>query len=283
MSVAPLVLATDLDGTFAGGDRAGGQALQQAMAAHPAATLIYVTGRTVGSARELMAREALPLPNVLIADIGTSAMWGAGPSRIEAVEAEIAARWPGLTAVRAALSRVPGLEPQDIVAPRRASYWIADNRALRSGMRTRDDFEARPPDHPSLSESAEQVARSVAARATAALHPLEVDVLVSGNVYLDVLPRGVNKGWTVRRVLGELGLALATCVVAGDSLNDLALFQLGTPGIVVGNCEPLLREALTGAAHVYMARSHGAGGILEGLRHFRRLPRQLEQGHEHGK
>lgn len=283
MRVAPLVLATDLDGTFAGGDREGGRALQQAIATHPAATLIYVTGRSVGSVRDLIARESLPLPNVLIADIGTSVTWGAGPARMADVEAEIGARWPGVEPVRDALSRVHGLEPQDVAAPRRSSYWIADNRALRGGMRTRDDFEARPPDHPSLSESAAHVARSVAARATAALHRLEVDVLVSGNVYLDVLPRGVNKGWTLRRVLRELRLPLANCVVAGDSLNDLALFDLGAPGIAVGNCEPLLREALSGSAHVYMAHSHGAGGILEGLRHFRLLPPALEQGHEHGK
>ena len=77
---------------------------------------------------------------------------------------------------------------------------------------------------------------------------LEVDVLVSANIFLDVLPRGVNKGSTLRRVLHWLRVAEGDCVVAGDSLNDLDLFASGYRGIVVGNCEPALRERVAGMA-----------------------------------
>jgi hydroxymethylpyrimidine pyrophosphatase-like HAD family hydrolase len=274
-----LVLATDLDGTFAHGEERASRELVAALRADRATTLIYVTGRSVPSARELMARWTLPEPDVLIADVGTSVVSGPHDARMTIVEQAIAARWPGRPAIEAALARIPGLEPQLIDAPHRASFWISDNRALR-GVRGGADFEARPPDDPSFSESAERVAHSVAARAAAALHKFDVDLLLSGNLYLDVLPSGVNKGWTLHQVLKALRLETGDCVVAGDSLNDRALFDIGARGIVVSNCEPLLRQALARRPDVYFANAAGAGGILEGLRFMQLLP--LEPGSEHG-
>lgn len=274
-----LVLATDLDGTFAGGAAQHAAELIRELQTGQT-TLIYVTGRAVGSAGELIRSKGLPSPAVLIADVGTSVVYGLGPERVDAVESEIAARWPGAQAVESALMHVAGLEPQGIEAPHRVSYWVAANRHLRSARGTPAEYEARAPDHPSFSESAEGVAQSVAMRTAAALHKLDVDVLVSGNLYIDVLPRGVNKGSTLLRVLRELSLDIGNCVVAGDSLNDRALFDTGARGIVVGNCEPSLRNALARNPAVYIAHAAGAGGILEGLRHLRLLP--LAQGSDYG-
>ncbi len=283
MSVTPLVLATDLDGTLAAGTKTDTCELIAELAAHPAPRLVYVTGRSEASARALIEREALPIPAVLIADVGTSVLRGVGPARLQAVEEAIAARWPGSDEVQAALAGVAGLEPQDVRASRRVSYWIADNLSLRGGARARDDFEARAPSDVSFSESAERVARSVAARAAAALHKLDVDVLLSGNVFLDVLPGGVNKGWTLRRVLEALNVDTDECVVAGDSLNDRALFDIGADGILVSNCEPALRDALAGQPRIYRAAAAGAGGILEGLRFLRRLPAHaVYEGSDYG-
>jgi hydroxymethylpyrimidine pyrophosphatase-like HAD family hydrolase len=105
-------------------------------------------------------------------------------------------------------------------------------------------------------------------RAADALTELEVDLVASAGVYLDVLPRDVNKGSTLRRVLGWLERGETDVVVAGDTLNDLALFDTGLAGVVVGNCEEALRERVCGREHLYLAEGEGAAGILEGLRHF---------------
>ena len=61
--------------------------------------------------------------------------------------------------------------------------------------------------------------------------------------------------------------------MAGDTLNDLALFETGLCGVVVGNCEAELRARVTGREHLYFAGGEGAAGILEGLRHFGWLER----------
>ncbi len=262
---SPLVLATDLDGTMADGSAEARAELVQLLQAAESARLIYVTGRTPSAARELLDRAALPAPDVLIADVGTTVLHGAGPEPVAEIEAQIDEIWPGSAAVRARLAGVAGLTPQDIAAPRRISYWIEAVRVRRS--EAGDPFAARAPDDASLDRAAAAMAEQIAGTASQALEPLAVDVLVSANVFLDVLPRGVNKGTTLRRVLAWMGGEPATCVVAGDSLNDLALFETGLRGVVVGNCEPALAKRVANMNHVYRARGIGAAGVLEGLRH----------------
>lgn len=263
------VLATDLDGTMALGSPAARERLMAALRTAGDATLIYVTGRTPTAVASLTATTPLPEPDVLIADVGTSVLRGLGPERVEAVEAELDRSWPGADVVRERLEGLDGLSEQDVVAPRRVSYWIDPVRGMDGGARGAgsDPYGARSPGDATLGPEAEELAGRVAERAVARLEGLGVDVVVSANVFLDVLPRGVDKGSTLRRVLDWLGAPEETCVVAGDSLNDLALFDTGLRGIVVGNCEPALRRRVAGLDSVYQAGGEGVVGILEGLRH----------------
>lgn len=244
-----LILATDLDGTFAGGTPEQRRELQRALAALPRATLIYVTGRTVGATRELMEEAGLPHPDVLVADVGTTVVRGEAFAPVPEIEAALDRAWPGAEAVRRRLEGLPGIEEQEVRPPRRVSYWLREGD-MRSTME----------------------------RMAERLEGLSVDLVGSAGVYIDVLPGGVNKGSTLRRVLEWLERSDAEVVVAGDTLNDLALFETGLPGIVVGNCEVELRTRVGHREHLYLAEGEGAAGILEGLRHFG----WLKEGGEHG-
>lgn len=263
---APLVLATDLDGTLAHGEAAVREELVRMLQAQEQATLIYVTGRSPDAARELAARTPLPEPDFLIADVGTSVLVGLGPERVDVIESELGRNWPGETEIRARLSTLEALAPQEVAAPRRVSYWIESVRRQREDAHG-DPFAARAADDPSFRDSATTAADAAGRLAAGRLEGLDVDVLVSANVFLDVLPRGVNKGTTVRRVLRWLGRGDTECVVAGDSLNDLALFETGLAGVVVGNCEPALRRRVATMPRVYQATAEGVAGVMEGLRH----------------
>ena len=263
------VLATDLDGTFAHGSPEARAQLVESIAAE-AGRLIYVTGRTAEAAAELAERTPLPEPDVLICDVGTSVLRRLGPDRVEDIEAELDRVWPGADLVRERLRDLEAagdLAPQEIAPPRRVSYWVEPVRRQAEPAADDDPFAARAPDDESLGAGAEQLATSVAARAAERLAGLDVDVVVSANVFLDVLPAGVNKGSTLRRVLRWLGVADDECVVAGDSLNDLALFETGLRGVALGNCEPGLRRRVAKMERVYQAAGHGVEGVAEGLRH----------------
>ena len=54
-------------------------------------------------------------------------------------------------------------------------------------------------------------------------------------------------------------------LTAGDTLNDLSLFETGLPGVVVGNAEPALLARVTGLPNLHLSTLPGAAGILDAL------------------
>jgi hydroxymethylpyrimidine pyrophosphatase-like HAD family hydrolase len=76
----------------------------------------------------------------------------------------------------------------------------------------------------------------------------------------------VQKGPTLLRTLAALNLPPERTLVAGDTLNDLSLFQTGLQGVVVANREPLLAEAAQGLPHLHWSDYEGAAGVLDALR-----------------
>jgi glucosylglycerol-phosphate synthase len=76
----------------------------------------------------------------------------------------------------------------------------------------------------------------------------------------------VNKGSTLVALLDHIGVDEADVLVAGDTLNDLALFTTGFRGVVVGNSEEGLRDSTEMLPNVIHAERSGAGGILEAFR-----------------
>jgi hydroxymethylpyrimidine pyrophosphatase-like HAD family hydrolase len=188
-----------------------------------------------------MAEAHLPGPHLLIGDVGTTVVKGEDFTPLP-VEEALQQCWPGHEAVRGPLQALPELVEQPINAPRRVSYTLLPDTGY------------------TLDQALD--------RARERLQGVGVDVLGSAGVYLDVLPAGVNKGTTLSRVLRWLGRDAADVVVAGDSLNDLGLFQTGMNGVVVGDCEPGLADRTAMMDSVYHATAPGAAGIMEGLRHF---------------
>lgn len=234
MRNAVLLLATDLDGTFLGGRQADRLALYRLIRARPDLRLAFVTGRGIETVLPLLADPLIPDPEIIIADVGATVVRGDTLAPVQPLQSSIDARWPGERAIMDQVADLNDLERQGVPQERRCSFHATDEELIA-------------------------VVRERMAN-------LDVDVLHSADRYLDVLPAGVNKGSTLRALLPHLGLNAGQVLVAGDTLNDLALFTQGFPGVVVGNAEPALSEATASLSNVFHARRAGAGGILEALR-----------------
>ena len=91
-------------------------------------------------------------------------------------------------------------------------------------------------------------------------------VIFSSNKNLDIIPKGIDKGFAVDHLRNKLHREKEQVIVAGDSGNDLDMFHYGFKGIVVGNADPQMK-ALIGS-NIYHARSKYADGVLEGLKHW---------------
>ena len=231
-----LVLATDLDGTLLAGPQEARRRVRELFGGGlEGATLVFVTGRGLESVLPLLADPTIPTPDYIIADVGATIVHGASLRPVEPLHHEIAARWPGSQAVLKALAGFPQLQRQSVPQERRCSF-LAGESAITPGLKS-------------------------------AVEALGCDLLFSAGRYLDVLPRGVAKGSALRRLAEAAGFDPAHIVVAGDTLNDLSLFEAGFRGIAVGGAEPALVAAVARMKHVFIAENAGCGGILDGLAH----------------
>lgn len=229
-----LFLATDLDGTFLGGRQADRLTLYRLLRDNPEIRLSFVTGRGVETVLPLLSDPLIPDPEFIIADVGATVVYGDGLQPVQPVQWEIDQRWIGVEPVVRALNGLAGVERQRVPQERRCSFFLEDPRLV-------DEVRGR-------------------------LAHLDCDVLFSAGRYLDVLPRGVSKGSTLRRLTEHLHIPPGQVLVAGDTLNDESLFTEGFRGVVVGHAEPALREATAGLPSVLHAVTPGAGGILEAVR-----------------
>lgn len=251
-----MLLATDLDGTFLAGSADNRLRLYQLVNSHPDIRLAYVTGRGLESVLPLLSDPTLPVPDYVVCDVGATVVDGVTQQPLQPLQSQIAARWPGDQAVVAALEHIQGIERQDVPQERRCSYFCASDAVT------------------------EELRRVVEA--------LDCDLLYSADRYLDVLPRGVNKGSTLRALIAQLGIEEDDVLVAGDTLNDLSMYQQGFKGVCVGQSEKSLLHATQGQARVLHASTPGCGGILEAIEHFgflgaRSMQQHRPQTHEPGK
>ncbi|MBX6394085.1 MAG: HAD-IIB family hydrolase, partial [Burkholderiales bacterium] len=234
-----MLLATDLDGTFLAGAPEARQTLYQLIARNPDIKLAYVTGRGLESVLPLLFDPSLPDPDYIICDVGATVVAGNNLLPIQPLQGEIALRWPGEQKVAAAFADHPRLVRQNTPQERRCSYFCES-----------DDVD----------DEIERIA-----------HSLGCDVLFSADRYLDILPKGVNKGSTLRALVEHLGIDSDRVLVAGDTLNDLSMYQQGFKGVCVGGSEAGLIEATRALPQVLHAEREGCGGILDAIAHFRML------------
>ena len=237
-----MILATDLDGTFLGGVEDARRELYDLIRETPEAVLIFVTGRGVGSIRPLLDDPFVPNPQYIIADVGATIVHGDTLEPVASIQEEIEAVWPGTARVRQSLKPFDFLIYQEVPQERRCSFLLAEERRI------------------------EEIRKVVE-------EDLGCDLLFSAGQYLDVLPRGVSKGAALLRLLEHTGLDHEYVVVAGDTLNDLSLFECDLKGIVVGGAEAeLVSRVERIGGHAYLAKAPGGGGIVEGLRHHGLIP-----------
>lgn len=103
---------------------------------------------------------------------------------------------------------------------------------------------------------------------------MEVNVIYSGNKFLDILPKFANKGNALQWLLKRLNIKTNEVLVAGDSGNDSAMFDLkDVSGIVVANAHEEL-YAYTKHKKVYHSEKEKGDGIIEGLVYYDILPEE---------
>lgn len=240
MIVSPrAMLATDLDGTMVG-DPASLARLNAAITRRRAGlALVYVTGRTLASTRELIAEAGLLSPDVIISDVGSHIHHGPGWLTDIGWHQRMARGWSP-SRVRAVAGFFPSLTRQP--------------PACQTAFKCSYDLDEA--DAAWVLPELEQAMR---------WQRVQARMVYSSGRDLDFVPVGGGKGNAVRYLAGRLGLTLDAVVCCGDSGNDLDMLTMGCPAAVVANAQPELAHT---AAPVYRAKAAYAAGVHEAMAHF---------------
>jgi len=245
--VAKILLITDLDNTLVGDRPALEQLNQILMQARHAQDLllVYSTGRSLESYKQLRQQEPMLTPDVLVTSVGTEVYYGGSTTPDFDWSKKLEQGWQrdDVLSITAHFQDLV-LQPEADQRPYKVSFYLSPKLA--------DDLLPR---------------------LKVALHirGLDVQVVYSGSKDLDILPLQGDKGNAMQYLRNHFKIAPEQTVACGDSGNDQAFFRVGKErGIIVGNARPELLQWYqeNAADHHYLAQAPCAGGILEGLRHF---------------
>ncbi|MGJ3241398.1 MAG: HAD-IIB family hydrolase [Opitutales bacterium] len=237
------LFATDLDGTILGKPDAAA-AFQLNWSGLPderRPLLCYNTGRLLDDVLNLVKAKQLPEPDYIIAGVGTTIYDFRNRKQVKAFSEVLEEGWDRERAeavIRETTKARP--QPAHFQTPYKTSWYLenADEETLQN-----------------LEQALEAAG-------------LEINIVYSSNIDLDVLPKFANKGNALSWLLKHLRIPRGETLVAGDTGNDSAMFRKrGVRGIVVGNAQPELLE-MTVALPVYQAEGNCADGVMEGLQYF---------------
>lgn len=272
-----ILICTDLDGTLIPDGRApespSARERFERVVARSEVTLAYVTGRHQALVEEAIVGFSLPVPQIVIADVGATiydidqGSWRSWKSW----ESKLAEQWDTGTA-KGLIMLLPeefaGLRAQE--ASKQAEFKVSfylesgtDSREILANVR---DRLAR----------LETPARSIFSRDS------------FGVGLLDLLPPAAGKLSAIEFLMEQRGFRPEGTVFSGDSGNDLEVLASRLPSVLVANAgaevQAQARETAAAKGHsedLYIARggllgmnANYAAGILEGLVHF--LPETSE-------
>ncbi|MFB2768089.1 sucrose-phosphate phosphatase [Pelatocladus sp. BLCC-F211] len=103
---------------------------------------------------------------------------------------------------------------------------------------------------------------------------LRTQVIFSNGLDVDILPQSSDKGKAIVYLQQLLEIQANATIICGGSGNDISLFRLPSPGIIVGNAqtELLWWYYKTRYPRHYLTHYPYAVGILEGFVYFNVLP-----------
>ncbi|MFD0836982.1 HAD-IIB family hydrolase [Mariniflexile aquimaris] len=208
--------------------------------------LTYNTGRLIDDTLNLIKKGVLPEPNYIISGVGTHIYDYNNKQVLKEFNDVLDDGWD-LQAVENVIQNIKhpiSEQPRKYQHSYKRSYFFYDAT-------------------PELITSIEQ------GFVEANMH---INVVYSGEKFLDILPKWANKGNALQWLLKKLDLDASNVLVAGDSGNDAAMFGIkDIKGIVVANTHEELYK-FTKHRQVYHSEGIFGDGIVEGLIYYGILP-----------
>ncbi len=231
------LLISDLDDTLLGDDAALVRFSRYYETARTWLHIAYASGRLFDSVVERIDTTPLPSPVAIIGGVGTEIREFPSGDPLRDWWRRIGSRWDR-DRVRDVLDEEEGLTPQPdaVQTEYKLSYFLEDASPTRLAELQRKVEDAGVP----------------------------VECIYSSACDLDFLPKRVDKGSAAAFLAEHLGYDADHVMVAGNSGNDIALFEQGFLGIIVANAHKELKR-LGDRTRSFPARKKTADGVREGI------------------
>lgn len=71
----------------------------------------------------------------------------------------------------------------------------------------------------------------------------ELDIYLSAPWFLEVMPKGIDKGVGLEIICKNMGISTAEAIAFGDSFNDISMLKKAGTGVAMGNAEEAVKAA----------------------------------------
>lgn len=234
-----LALITDIDGTVSGDAEGLAEFKKYIKKIRDKIFFVYATGRNMNDYIKIEKHDNLPYPDAVILNTGADIyLYKDGVFEHNKLWNKIidSYGWDNKKILEL-LIKIKEIIPQENIQKYKISFYIKEGK--------------------------EKLVKKTVKKVLTE-NKIDANVIISHNVYLDVLPKNCDKGKAALYLIQKNGINKNDVIVAGDSENDLDLFFTFDKGIIVANALENLKKELRNK-NFYFAKNSYAKGIIEGL------------------
>ncbi len=237
-----LTLITDIDGTVVGDTDGLNEFKIFLQNIRTKMFFVYATGRSMKYYKDIQEKENLPLPDALILNTGADIyFYNKGVFTHNKLWNDIicTSGWKNQK-ILDLLKGINEITPQEDIQEYKVSFYIEQDKQKIAKEKVKKILED---------------------------NKIKANVIISHNIYLDVLPANCDKGKAALFLIKQKNIKKQNVIVAGDSENDLDLFFTFEKGIIVANALEQLKKELKNK-NFYFAKYSFAKGLMEGINYY---------------